>query len=128
LIYREATDQDKIAANSVVLATGYFGNVHLDQLQGTHYVAVDGDEIVGYVWAICDGKHAYLDLLSVAPAYANTGLGLRLLRHFSRYLNSNGVTDVQFNIHITNNAALRVASKFGKLSGYYILGHAATGD
>jgi ribosomal protein S18 acetylase RimI-like enzyme len=56
---------------------------HLRLLQGSAYVvlALDGENVVGYITAITDGVlAAYIPHLEVLPAYKGQGIGTELMR------------------------------------------------
>jgi len=56
---------------------------HLRILQGSAYVvlALDGDQVVGFINAISDGVlSAFIPLLEVLPAYNGHGIGTELTR------------------------------------------------
>lgn len=56
---------------------------HLDILRGSHavWLAMDGDQCVGFVNALSDGiLTAYIPLLEVLPEYQHRGIGTELVR------------------------------------------------
>ncbi|MDI9641120.1 GNAT family N-acetyltransferase [Kamptonema cortianum] len=57
--------------------------MHLRMLRGSDYVvlALDGDQVVGFVTAITDGVlSAYIPFLEVLPDYRRQGIGKELIR------------------------------------------------
>ncbi|MBE2270609.1 MAG: GNAT family N-acetyltransferase [Anaerolinea sp.] len=55
---------------------------HLNLLHGSSHVvlALDGDQVVGFITAISDGVlSAYIPLLEVLPAYRGQGIGRELV-------------------------------------------------
>jgi ribosomal protein S18 acetylase RimI-like enzyme len=57
-------------------------STHLEILKGSDHVvlAMDGDEVVGFITAISDGVlSAFITLLEVLPEYQNRGIGQSLM-------------------------------------------------
>jgi ribosomal protein S18 acetylase RimI-like enzyme len=64
---------------------------HLRILRGSDHVvvALDGDQVVGFVTAITDGVlAAFIPLLEVLPAYRGRGIGTELMRRLLTELSS----------------------------------------
>ena len=77
-------------------------------------VARDRRRLAGFAIMQFADAHAHLNLLAVAPAYRNRGLGRRLVEWLESCARTAGIFDVRLELRATNDAA----SGFYEALGY----------
>ena len=76
-------------------------------------VAEDGGEILGYI-----GSQSVLDAadvmnLAVSPDHRRKGIGEKLIKALTRYLQENGVIALLLEVRVSNAPAIRLYEKLG---------------
>ena len=90
----------------------------------TFYVAVNGDDPVGYIGAYLTGDELNLTNLAVFPLWRKRGVGTALLREVMNLAAGRGLYGVTLEVRESNLAAIALYRKFGftsagKRKNYY---------
>ncbi|SES24129.1 ribosomal-protein-alanine N-acetyltransferase [Gracilibacillus ureilyticus] len=82
-----------------------------------YFVAVVGDEIVGFCgsWMILD--EAQITNIAIDPAYRGNHYGEGLFQYVLNYAVANGVKRLSLEVRVSNLVAQRMYKKFGLLPG-----------
>lgn len=84
------------------------------KFEGVHsFVAVEGDEIIGFVSFTLRNRWAHLDRIAVQSAAQGLGLGRALLAFALAEMGENRVSRVTLNTQIENHKAIRLYKSFG---------------
>ncbi len=97
------------------------------EMQGASFVALDGEEVIGFVQGIIDthagqvmhtlGHHPSIDgwigLLFVKDKYRNQGVGSALIAQMKAYFEKNGCSTMRLKVMSDNQDALNVYKKLG---------------
>lgn len=78
-----------------------------------YYVALLGDEVVGYcgLWMILDEGH--ITNIAVHPSYRRQGIGQLLMDHLLKVANENNLSGLTLEVRLSNFAAQTLYSKNG---------------
>lgn len=77
------------------------------------FVALDSDQIIGYVIARISGTEGEILDLAVLPAERRKGIGRRLLRAARESLQSDGVRELYLEVRESNRAAIELYRSHG---------------
>lgn len=120
---RVAKREEYPACAECVAATEYYQEVCFSEMGGTVVLAMHEGIIIGVVWFAVSGRWAYLDYLTVRPAWQNGKVAGALLLKAQELMREANVNKVSFAMHGLNPHTLKLASHFSALvDGPYILG------
>ena len=112
--YRVATPAEWPGITECIGSTGYYLPTHAATLDGLTIVAMDHDKVVGCLWAMVCGRHAYLDYFCVLPGTPGI-VAAKLSMHMEAYLKRIGVQWIRASIKTDNAPALRVSQAAGMM-------------
>ena len=114
MIYRVATPEDWPAVEECIASTGYYFPVDASTLGGIIVVAERerDHKIVGCLWAMVGGRHAYLDYLSTHREHHGV-VALWLGVYMEKVLRNLGVRWVRSVVKTDNRPAQRIAEANG---------------
>lgn len=121
---RTAGPGDFPAVTELLASTGYYMPVDASELDGYMVVAETKDQqLIGCVWAMVCGRHAYLDYLTVRKGYSGR-TAIRLMQGMEQVLHQLGVKYVRGVVKSDNTAAIRIDEAMGAVFDHdYSLGY-----
>lgn len=111
--YRVATPEDLPQVSKVIEDGGAYGPIDASTLDGVIIVADWEGEIVGCMWAMVCGRHAYLDCFNVKPKFKGSRAALGLYLAMQKALEALGVKYVRGMIKADNKNPKRLAEFMG---------------
>ncbi len=113
--YRVAQPADYVGISDCLNSTGYYNPIDPSTLDGLLLVCVNDETVMGCIWAMYQGRHAYVDFLCVRPG-ASSRIAVRLILYMQKVLRTLGVRWVRGAIAGHNRAALRLALANGMVA------------
>jgi len=77
------------------------------------FVALEGDDIVGYVNPVVDGREGWIGGVGVAPKYRGRGIGRTLMLEAERFCRGRGVQDITLEVIEGNDRAQKLYEGLG---------------
>ena len=97
MVYRAGGPEDWPGITELLAATGVYDEIDAGPMaDGGHWIVAEDDSgLVGCIWVLTSGKHAYVDCLAIRPDRQSVGIGPRLCMRTVQFLKALGVKYVR---------------------------------